>query len=57
MLYVLAPALLFTAGLGGLSGWLLPRPDLDFGNAVLPVLVEAAAVGAAILWRWRNRPR
>ena len=57
VLYVLAPALLFTAGLGGLSGWLLPRPDLDFGNAVLPVLVEAAAVGAAILWRWRNRPR
>lgn len=54
VLYLLAPAVVLTAGLPGTIGWLLPRADLGVVAGALPVLVQVIAVVTAVLLRWRR---
>ena len=54
VLYLLAPALVVAAGAPAASAWLLPRADLGLTAGVLPVLAQAVALLAAVVWRWRR---
>ena len=54
VLWVLLPMVAAAAGAGAATAWLLPRPDLGAG-ALLPPLLEAAAVLVAVVLRWRRR--